>query len=189
MQNFLALILFAASIWGFLGYIEPRYREVLDLKQEKAKYEEALDNAREVDIIRNKLMADYRGVADSDLERISKMIPDGVDNVRLVIDIDGIAKRHGMFLSGIKVEEGKNEKSSLPPGETQVPNSFGYNNLFLSFSVSGQYDNIKGFVKDLDRSLRAVDIETIAISSKKEEEKIGSDLSASIRLVTYWLKK
>src|SRR3989344_3049762 len=107
MQNFLALILFAASIWGFLGYIEPRYREVLDLKQEKAKYEEALDNAREVDIIRNKLMADYRGVADSDLERLVKMIPDGVDIVRLFLTIDGMPKGTECIYPALKSRKGK----------------------------------------------------------------------------------
>jgi Tfp pilus assembly protein PilO len=180
------IILIIISFAIFFGYVDPNYRgsgdetnrSIKSLQAEDAQYQEALNNTTEIRKKREALI-DKRGqISAEDLLRLEKLLPDNVDNIKLVIDMNNIAENHGLVLKSIKLDT----EAKLDPNKLGQDNSK-YGVVGLSFSVSSSYDNFQNFLNDLEKSLRLVEITDLTVA--------GNDTGVydfSIGLKTYWLK-
>ncbi len=164
----------------FYFFTDPTYQEIKRLIAEKKSYENALDNSKKLQVLRDQLLERYNSFPASELDRLEHMLPDNVDNVRLVLEVDRIASRYGMSIKNIKtgVVSDKNQEKSLIGRENKP-----YETFSLEFSVDGPYSNFVSFVSDLEKSLRIVDVENITFTSS--DERVSS---YSVRIKTYWLK-
>jgi Tfp pilus assembly protein PilO len=181
-------MLLAVAVGGFFKFTEPVLGEIDELKAERAKLNEALDNARELRKVQDSLLAAYREIAPSDLERLNKFLPDNIDNVRLIIDVNNIARQSGMTIKNIKIKTAAGEEESSVIEKT-TGNELEPESLTLGFSVSGPYGNFQKFLSDLARSLRLVDVEAVGFSSSEGGEAGASDLyTYNVEIKTYWLK-
>ena len=180
MRLFLPIIVIVAAGLVFFKLTDPMLAKVDELKVEKAKLDEGLKNARELRTVLDALLATRNSFNQSDLDRLGKFLPDNVDNVRLIIDINNIARPYNMTIRNlrIKADEDKGEASVIEGGERLNKGA-----VTLGFSVSGSYENIQPFLEDLAKSLRLVDISAVTFSSN---EKNLYDYSVEIQ--TYWLK-
>lgn len=172
----------------FFGYIDTTYTKIKDLQQEKTLYNDALDNATRASETFATLQGKYNSIPQSEVEQIKRFLPDNIDNIRLVIDINNIALRHGMAIKGVKVD------SSAPAGSKNTPaagslgvavDEGGIGTVGVGFSVTGTYDNFLSFLKDLEKSMRLVDITAISVTAPTPG-KTTSDYGVSVK--TYWLK-
>lgn len=186
----LPILLVAAALGGFFKFTDPVLGEIDALKTERTKLNEALDNAKKLKTVQENLLAAYRNIAPADLERLNKFLPDNIDNVRLIIDVDNIARQSGMTIQGIKIktEEGQEEASVLEQGrggDTGGPQA-----VILGFSVTGPYANFQLFLSDLARSLRLVDAEVVGFSSGGAAGAAGArDIyTYNVEIKTFWLK-
>ena len=90
------LFLILASVGMFYGYIDPNYRgenvskNIVNLMAERNQYKFALENSNNLITERNRLVEKNNNFPSNDLERLKKLLPDHIDNVRLIIDIDNI---------------------------------------------------------------------------------------------------
>ena len=66
-----------------------------------------------------------------------------------------------------------------------VRNTKSYNTLLFAFSVQGNYDTLKRFTRDLEQSLRLVDIQQISFRIDNQEDDF---YTYEIVIQTYWLK-
>ncbi len=172
------IILLGLSGAMFFGFIDPTYQQVKGLQAEAASYDQALNNSKELQKVRDALLAKYNTFSNESLDRLEKLLPDAVDNVRLVLDIDHISSKYGMILRNVRVTEApKDSKNSFGPDTRN------FGSVILTFSVSSSYENLVPFIIDLEQSLRLVDITSIAF---KATDKNFSDYEISIK--TYWLK-
>jgi len=90
MIRFILPIIFVIVAIGlFFGYVDPVYDDVKVLRAEEARFIDALDRSKELQQIKDQLLAKYNTFSSADLERLQKLLPDNVDNVRLVLDLDG----------------------------------------------------------------------------------------------------
>jgi Tfp pilus assembly protein PilO len=178
MKSIVPIILVIVSIGVFFAYVSPAYGKIKTLRAEVGQYNEALDNSRELQKLRDGLISKYNTFSPSDVERLEKMLPDTVDNVRLIMDIASIADRYGMSVKNVSVEEETGEES----GEIG-PDDRPYGSMLLDFSVASTYENFEQFLMDLEESLRVVDVVSLSFRSTNS----GTyDYSVSLR--TYWLK-
>ena len=69
---------------------------------EIASYDEALDNSKALEAERDKLTQKYNSFNPEDLSRLQKLLPDNVDNIRLILEIEKIASPYGMALKDVK---------------------------------------------------------------------------------------
>ncbi|TSC71689.1 MAG: Uncharacterized protein G01um101448_1107, partial [Parcubacteria group bacterium Gr01-1014_48] len=99
INRFILAVLFLSSIGLFVVFIDPTYKENQVLLVERAKLTEALDKAHELQKVYEQLEEKDRSIAAGDLERLLRLLPDHVDNVRLIIDIDQIANRYGLTIT------------------------------------------------------------------------------------------
>lgn len=180
MRPIIPTIIIVASLGAVFGFVNPRYEEVKVLQAERAQYQEALNNAQQLQKVRDSLLSTYNALPKNDLEKLKKLLPDHVDNVRLIIDISDIARRYGLSLKSVKNVETNKQN---PNGPEIDLNQDLYGSAALNFSVSSPYSNFIAFLKDLEQSLRVVDIESLEFDTKE-----GSIYDFNLGIKTYWLK-
>ena len=181
------IILIIISIGTFFFYVDPNYRgtdlsngaqSIQDLQKEDAQYQASLNNTTAIRMKRQTLMDKESGINPSDLSKLQKLLPDNIDNIKLVIDINQIAQTHNLTLKDIKLDTSIKTNPNKLGVDTSKHGTVG-----LSFSVTSSYDNFQNFLTDLEKSLRLVDITDLSVT--------GNDTGIydfSVGLKTYWLK-
>ena len=227
MNNLFSIALLLASVGVFFGYINPTYTAVTGSSDNKVKsvqelqatekdYNDAFSKTREIKAIYDGLLKKYNtisGTANDD--KIAKLLPDHIDSVRLIIDLNNIAFKYGMSLSNILLTapgaQNVPSKVGEVPGQTASaqaatalptvigPNYRLYDSVKLGFSVTGSYSNFVSFVRELESSLRLVDIISLSFTTSKTGQQAsvssplatpaGSDIYTYVLTVkTYYLK-
>ncbi|MCK9352003.1 MAG: hypothetical protein WCT49_03875 [Candidatus Paceibacterota bacterium] len=188
MKNILAVLLIIASIGIFYMLLRPVYGEIQLTREEKKEYERALNDSRAVEERQSVLGSKFNEMPPSDVERLEKMVPDSIDNIRLIIEVDKIAQRYNMSLEDPKVFQQKEEMTSL---QEAVVASSGMAALYgvgkLSFTVTGTYEAYIAFIKDVEKSLRLIDIISISLTPSASEG-AGTVYDFNTEIKTYWLK-
>lgn len=171
------IIAIALAVYIFFG----QTRAVLDKRvifsEKKASLEGAVASAGLIKDRYSQLSSKYNNIPSGDLDRLDKLLPAHVDNVRLIIDVNEIAKKYGMRMRGISVGQKSEEKEKL-----QLKSKKDVEYIDLRFSVSGNYESLKFFLNDLAMSLRLVDVISLQFIAS---EKDFFDYTIEIR--TYWL--
>lgn len=194
MARFIFPILMTlAAIGLFVFYTNGAYQRVTELRKTQAAYSDALDNSRKLLEVHDALAAKYSSFSREDKERLEKLMPDNVDNIRLILNIDKIAKQYGMLPADIKFDASTAEASSA--GAQNAPRSPAearelerpYGTFELEFSVTGTYPKFLQFLRDLEQSLRIIDVEAIAFSTGVGDS--SSTYRYTFKVKTYWLKK
>lgn len=186
----LPLLFIAAAIGGFLKFTQPMLAKIDALNVEKSQLNQALDNAKQLRETQDSLLATFRNIDPGDLDKLNKFLPDSIDNVRLIIDINNIARRSGMSIKGIKIKTdvGKEENSIINSADAGAG---GTQALTLGFSVTGPYTNFQSFLSDLARSLRLTDVQATGFSSGQGQDVSGKPVDLytyNVEIQTYWLK-
>ena len=173
------------SIGIYYGYIDPTYKSTRSLQIQKQQFDAAVNNANELTQKRKTLVAQVNSFSSDGMLRLSKLVPDYIDNVRLIMEINQIALKYGMSLREVHV----GGVSAFQGSQTDIvgSGSKNYDSVTLSFSVLTTYSTFKQFLGELENNLRITDIEKIVFtipSGPKSDE----FYQFSVSLKTYSLK-
>ena len=178
MNYTISIILIVVSFFLSVFYTSPLFEELNVLSAEKASLDKSLGDSKGLRTTLAEKEVLYNNLSEDDKTRLNKLLPDSIDNVKLIIDIDNIASKYNLKLRNIDIKADK-------PGEFTGDNvNKDYGTAKLRFSVTAPYDNFKLFLNDLEDSLRLVDISSLTFNSG---EKNLNDYN--IELKTYWLKE
>lgn len=159
-------------------YTYPQYEKLRADLLTYQKINEANAKAAALRVIRGRLTDDKNKISGEDMEKLERMLPDSVENVSLILEINNIAKQYGMSIKGTSIAE-SSARSSASVG----PDSQMYGAITLAFSVTTNYDNFQTFLKALEDNNRLVDVTGLTFSAAKDD---NYDFSVTIK--TYWLK-
>jgi Tfp pilus assembly protein PilO len=178
MMRFILPLFFVAAAAGlFFGYLDPAYTEVQTLREEVAVLDEALERVREAQTLQERLLTDYNSFDAADIERLHKLLPLTVDNVRLVLGLDDIAALHGLRVQNIELDTA--ESGDVFVAAPEQP----YQSIMVTFTVEATYTDFLAFIEDLESSLRLVDIHEVLF----EIAPTGSTNVYQVSIETYWL--
>ena len=190
MNFILPLILILSSVGIFFGYVDPNYKgsgslvesnlstySIQQLQDEYSKYEATLVNSTKVVENRKNLTDKNNKITEANKALLVKMVPDNIDNDKLVLEMSSIAESRNLSLKNISIGGGTNTSDSIGPDNTP------YGTLSLGFSVNATYDNFLNFIKDLEQNLRIVDITNVSFTSTDT-----GFYDFSVTINTYWLK-
>lgn len=172
------IILLAVAIGTFMWFIDPTYERVKVLRAEVSQYDEALNNSQELQSIRDALLRVRNTFSDMDRRKLEKLLPNSIDNVRLILDIDNVAARYKLRISNTSVTETASRREGAVGADDSPVGS-----AVITFSTSATYDNFISFIRDLESSLRIVDITNIAFSARE-----GELMDFTLSVKTYWLR-
>lgn len=206
MQFIMPIILIGISVAVFFVYSNPIYNDMGGLRTQIESYDKALSNSKVLKNEIDKLTTKFNSIDKDDLEKIQKLLPENIDNIRLILEIEDIAKPYGMALKNIKYNP---TSKDVPTAEGEIqrneedlaaPKDYGI--WDLEFSTSGTYNNFLNFTRDLQGNLRIVDISSIQFASDTTTATTsgssgsgGASVSPSpesydysFKIKTYWLK-
>ena len=127
------------------------------------------------------------------MEKLNKLLPDSVDSIRLILEIEKIASPYGMVLKDTRYNPSEKDKdavggSSVAGGGATKSNQ-NYGTWDLEFSTEGSYQNFLSLLQDLENNLRIVDVSSIQFSSESVNTKVSNDnYKYNFKIKTYWLK-
>lgn len=177
---FVPLILIAAALGLFVIFTNPTYQKIKELQVQDNSYSDALAKATELHTVRDKLLNTRNSFAPTDVDRLQHILPDNVDNIRLIIDINNIASRHNLALTNVDLGDLSKSTSGKASGGS---NADPVGSLEVGFSVStANYSDFLSFLQNLEHSLRLVDVDKITFSATANGV---TTYSLSVR--TYWL--
>jgi len=183
MKSLTPIILILVSIGVFFFFIDPQKKELDQLVKEKNANATMLEKAKNLRESRGRLSDAYKKIGEEDRKKLSKILPDTVDNVRLILDLDELAKKYGISIKGINVSGGPLQGSKEVNRGVAETSSGDYGTIQVSFSFSSSYDVFKIFMKELQDSMRLLDITDFTITSSD-----NGFYNYSITLNTYWLR-
>ena len=182
MRFFIPILLVGSAIGLFVLYTNPAYQSIKALKTEVASYDEALNRSQELRAIRDELLAKRNTFPPAGVQKLGRMLPDNVDNIRLIIDINNIAARHSLALGDVALGEVSGASAARSAGAVGASGE-AVGSVSVGFSVTASYDDFLRFLADLEHSLRLIDVEKLSFRSAAEGL---PSYSFSIR--TYWLQ-
>lgn len=183
-------ILIGTSIALFFFFINPLYQEIEGIRALSVSYNEALGNSKALEAERDKLTEKYNTFSQSDIEKLQKLLPDNIDNIRMILEMEKIASPYGMVIRDVKYDASETTTTTgrgVQAGASRSP----YGIWNFSFSTEGSYNNFISFLKDLESNLRIVDVSSIEFSAG---DIVGLDPNLPISykyqfsIKTYWLK-
>jgi Tfp pilus assembly protein PilO len=106
IRLFLALLMLIVAGSLFFMYTKPGYDALHVTETKIAQYNAALDKAAELQQLKQTLLSRYNALDPNDLSRLQKMLPDHVDNIGLILELDNLASRYGMALANVDISRG-----------------------------------------------------------------------------------
>jgi hypothetical protein len=192
-RNITAVILIGIAGAVFFMFINPTYNEILNINKQTASYDEALSNSKVLEAERDKLTKKFNSIDPINLEKLQKFLPDSVDNIRLVLEIEKLALPYGMILKDVKyaTDSVTKSKNVIQGGTSKSEAGKNYGSWDLEFSTQGTYFNFVSFIKDLENNLRIVDVVSVDFSSDtiaSTNPLLSEAYKYNIKIKTYWLK-
>lgn len=183
----------------FFAVVSPLYKDVSGLRNEVTAYNSALDNATYLQKTQDSLLDQYKNIKDTDKLRLENFLPNTVNNIEFILELEQIANLHNMPLKNIKFETPKtNEKVVAKPQTTSMlmpttsASNTAYGTFAIEFTTEGTYSSFASFLKDVEHNLRLVDIKSISFTTPPPPSK--GDVSDpniytyTLKVDTYWLK-
>lgn len=186
MKRYLPFILIGLAVAIFFVVIDPQYEKKTQLEDRKEENQNMLDLADRLKQKRDDLQDAFNAISGAEKEELAKLLPDTVDNVRLILDINNIAEEEGVIIRDITVtREGDQVQRRQQNVSTSVDTAGDVGTITLSFSIDSTYPTFISFIKSLEEALRIVDIRSLDISAGRGD---GAFYSFTITLDTYWLR-
>ena len=185
----------------FFGYTKGAYDSIQATQAQIVQYNAALDKATQLQELKQTLLSRYNSFSPTDLARLQTLLPDQVNNIGLILDLDTLANQFGMSLENVNIgSSGDNSTASTAGGPGSVGASTQpFDSLDVTFTVHGTYSQFIQYITNLEKSLRIVDLVGLTVAAgggsgnqpAVAPNTSGGDnlvYSFNITLRTYWLK-
>jgi Tfp pilus assembly protein PilO len=202
MKNMTPLILIIVSVGMFFFFIDPKYQDIKTLQAEIQENNKIVDIAKQLTNRKTQVENQYNQISSAEKSDLEKLLPDAIDNVRLILDINNIAETTGVLIKDmdIKTQQEPTASNTLISSEGFDSSIFSTNDSALqyvdstkigvmsfSFSATAQYSNFIEFLSQLERSKRIMDIRSIEIM-RETNESGTTFFDYKVTFDTYWLK-
>lgn len=190
-KNITALILIVLAGGIYFTMTKNVWNEALQIKNINDQYASAIVNAEQLISVRDKVLRDYNSISQEDRARLDKMVPNTVDNIRLIIDLNNVAARHGFSLKNIQAIVNVEDTRLPPPIMNQERNQESLmianqvlDTVKVSFSVTAPYQQVVSFLQDLEADLRISDLTKLSVKVNE-----NGTYDFSVEITTYWLRQ
>lgn len=173
------------------------------LLAEKESLNKAISDIQSLKGRAQDLEATYQQIAPEQIKKLDVFLPDSVDDIQLIVDVNTIAQKSGMQVKDVKINTDLDKsgrtavQTNAVASSSPLVNKPSVSKVGLSFAVVGTYSQLRAFMADLTRSLRVLDISRLSFSTQpttasatasSSQSLVGGQYQYQVDLVTYWLK-
>ncbi len=171
----LPIIIIGVAVGLFFLETQPIMNQIADIEKTRIQLSNAEASSEQYQQLLKEKNVIYNQIDEVNKAKITKFLPDSIDNVKLIIDINQIASDNGMTIRNISIKG--NGSSALGP------DSRPYGVATLGFSVSGPYETFKKFLSSLETSLRLIDVASLSFTAGDKNQ-----YEYNLEVKSYWLK-
>ena len=184
MNRILPVIAILIAIGLFLGYINPtRTGPMAATKAQIASYESALEAAEHFKDRESELVVAQANIPSDGLARLAAFLPDGVDNVQIILDLNTLAARSGMTLSDFNTGSGDRAPGASDDPTASLESDGPIDSLEITVSATGTYASFRNFVDGIESSLRMLDIVAVSV-----DDSATGVYTYDMTIRLYWLR-
>lgn len=165
-----AIFLLIASVFIYVYMIKPIYGETTNLRDKAAVLNQTLVNYESLNKKFQEIFAQYQNLGDLE-KQLSLIIPSKFDTAYAIEQITGIAKKNKLEISSLAAKQ-----LAIKPGIGLVK---GIGVLRIEAKLSGNYENFKEFIKDMETNIMVSDLVNLGIE-KQISEKVGNIYALTI---------
>ncbi len=167
-------------------YTKPTYSSITTVRQSITQYDDAISRAQNMSEKRDSLVSQRQSFSESDVDRLNTFLPDSIDSIKLIIEINNLASRYTQNVKNIRVSDNSSSssKNTAPVSTASDTSGLSYRPVSVSFIVSLPYDQFLKFVDDLEHNLRLMDITSLTFSQSPN----SPYYDYAVTLSTYVLK-
>jgi Tfp pilus assembly protein PilO len=137
------------------------------LKSSVAEYDVAISQVDGLIKDSRSLQKEYDGFSEETKKNIMIMVPQSVEEIRLLSEMTSIAAESGIALEGLSVKDKGSGKYSI------------------TFNVQTTYQKFKDFITRYERSMRLLSLDSVNFNAGTSDDDI---IKFSVVLSTYYLK-
>ena len=167
-----AIILLAAAALLFVFGVLPAWNDLGAVRLEIRKLIRVNDELQAIAKTRDELTEQYNAIPQSDLVRISAILPAGFASAQFLRDMEALATRHGLFLKNLDFV--KQPAPAAISSSIQLPATRLYAAANVLFNVRGTYESLRAFLVDLEKMIRITDISDITFTAQAAVSKEGA---------------
>jgi Tfp pilus assembly protein PilO len=171
MRIIIPLSFIIISIGAFFLVIDPIFSDAKEIRSEVSAYKTALDNSAQLQKIRDSLIEEYKNVKKEDKDRLLHFLPNNVDNIELILEIERLANQNGLPVKNfIFSVEDLNKKVVIDEDDgNNFMDDFSGGNLPygvfpIEFTLTGRYNSFLNFLKEIESNLRLIDIRSVSLT-------------------------
>ncbi|MBU6231878.1 MAG: hypothetical protein KGI45_00860 [Patescibacteria group bacterium] len=198
-RNITAFILIVLAVGMYLTVTSGIVAQANAVQSVNAQYQAAIASSLKLIQVRDKVLADYNNLSADDRARLAKMLPNSVDNIRLIIDLNNLALRHGFTLKNVSAKTSDSVPAGQPPvravpqvgggasmNQAAIPalNGPTLDTINVSFGLSAPYQQFQSFLQDLEADLRIMDVTHLSVTANP-----NGIYDWNLDLQTYWLRQ
>jgi Tfp pilus assembly protein PilO len=186
-------LLLALIIFGLIYFvIYPKYsgtgtffhpkQYISNLLKIKKDYDGALSLASQYNIKIMKANTEYTNALNTlPIDTLNRILPATADPVLIIYELSKIASRveSNMLLANPKFSDDGTDKNR---------NSKKYNTLTVNFTLEGNYEGLKAFLRNLESSERIYNITSLDFASA-QDSRYSSVFKYTLTVETYYLKQ
>lgn len=177
-SNLLSLLILIVGISLAFFFILPIWDEIDILKLKKEVADEEANSYKSIIVHIDDLSAKYNQ-ASSDLDKLALAIPSDQQFPELLIQFEEMVKRNGLVATSIKLEGAEEAPKDQIGGRRSI------RTLSMSIGVDGSYSGFKGFLEDVEKNVRLMNISAISFTKPTDEK--SEVMKFNIKLNSYYL--
>lgn len=183
-SRILPILALIVAIGIFFGYVRPTWiGEIAAAKASIANDDSALSAAKQYTAQQNELASARNAIDPANLARLAIFLPDSVDNVGLILNLNALAARSGLSLSNIDVTTNTAASDASSREALPVSNASPVSSVDLSLSAIGTYAALQAFLNGVEKSERLLDVRDITVKGSNT-----GIYTYQMTLRLYWLR-
>lgn len=184
MSRILPIVALLIALGLFLGYINPtRTGSIAATKAQIDSYESALEAAEHFKEREGQLVVAQANIPSDGLARLAAFLPDGVDNVQIILDLNTLAARSGMTLSDFDTAGGPQAGQGVDDPAASLESDGPIDSLEITVSATGTYASFRNFVDGIESSLRMLDVVSVSV-----QDSATGVYTYDMTIRLYWLR-
>jgi hypothetical protein len=167
MQKILPLAAIVIAVGIFLGYVNPTYQgSIKTLQAQIKRYDNALVAAGKFSKREEELTAQRNQIPAAAIARLESFLPDSVNNVQLILDLNELAARSNIRIAGFSISDDTKKNGGASSGVQSLPLDSGkpVDSLDISINATGTYAAFRTFLSSVEHSLRPLDVTQLSVA-------------------------
>jgi len=156
------------SVLILFFFVRPMYVSTHATQAESTQYAEVLDRATEFNRLLDDLNNKQKSLSALERERLDMFVPQTIDEIRALVDLEYLAGQHGMSFRDVTAElaaaDGESSGNTARTNDAQQAStadsqfSDRLQSRDVTFTVLGTYEQFRAFLRDVERSLVLMEI-------------------------------